>query len=410
MVITALAKLGFEMQEHGRVTVDLGEMRGWQILTAGRQLEEVLAQAKDWRFLKSDGRLGEPVEFLHQLFLEYFAAEYLRRKLKDQPDYPRILGKRLFTGTWDEVIIMLAGISDRSAEMVKWLAAQMVEKKQWHAALLIQGCWETSDAARDLEARAAVIDGLIAALGDPDAHVDWSVTRALVRIGVPAVERLIATLRDPHGYVRNRALDALVQIGPPAVEPLIDALRDPNPNMRKRAAGALGQIRDPRACASLIVALRDADVVVRRRAAYALWEISCAQGVEPLIAVLHDTDAIVRQRAAYALGQLRDPRAVKPLISNLRDADKDVRACTVDALGRIGDPRAVEALIAALHDSEPEVRWSAADALGRISDPRALAELERVAQEDKGHRKYRGRVADAARKAAEKIQRRKGNK
>ena len=56
----------------------------------------------------------------------------------------------------------------------------------------------------------------------------------------------------------------------------------------------------------------------------------------------------------------------------------------------------------AIRDKNEWGRWQAAWALGRIGDARALPDLERVAREDQGKTLY-GRVAEAAREAAEKI-------
>jgi hypothetical protein len=170
-------------------------------------LDAVLAQAKDWRFLKSDGRFGEPIEFLHQLFQEYFAAlslncdierERARKGAKGRErsveaestirhlPYARSLGNRPFKDEWHETIVMLAGICDQPAELVKWLGAQVVEKQQGHAAFLVQRCWETSDAAANDEARAAVVDALIAALRDTEGMVRGRAADALGEIGAPA--------------------------------------------------------------------------------------------------------------------------------------------------------------------------------------------------------------------------------
>ena len=70
---------------------------------------------------------------------------------------------------------------------------------------------------------------------------------------------------------------------------------------------------------------------------------------------------------------------------------------------KISDVRAVEPLIRALSDPDEDVRWQAAWALGVIGEARALPELERVAQEDRSEN-----VAEAARRAAERIRRRMG--
>jgi hypothetical protein len=343
VVITALAKLGFEMQERGRLAVDLGEVRGWNIPRGDYRLEDVLAQAKDWRFLKSDGRLGEPVEFLHQLFREHFAAVYLNAELHKERNFAKALGERPFNGEWDEVIVMLAGIGERPADLVQWLGKRTIEKKLGRAALMVAQCWETSDAAQIGEAHSTVVDTLIAALHDPDLWVCVSAVDALGKLGSTAIEPLIATMRDSDEWVSTNAAAALGQIG--------------------------------------------------------------ASAIKPLLAALHDPD--VRLDAAYALGEIGAP-AVGPLIVALRGPDVAVRWLAADALKQIGAP-AVEPLVAVLRDPDARVRWRAVEALVQIGDPRALPELERVAREDKGET-GRGRVADAAQEAVEKIRKRIGQR
>jgi HEAT repeat protein len=441
IVTTALAKLGFEMQERRWLAVDLAEIRGWQIPTTGKSLEDTLAQAKDWRFLRSDGRLGEPVEFLHQLFVEYFAAVHLSAGLCKEQDYAEVLGERPFSGEWDEAIVMLAGISDRPAELVQWLGRQVAEKKQGHAAFLVAQCWETTDAVRNLEAGAAVASALRTVLRGSYVGVRLRAVDALGEIGAPAVESLSVALRDPYVNVRCHASDALVRIGGPAVEPLNVALCDPITEVRWRAVNALWQIGDPRAVEPLITALRDdPDAEVRWRAAGALGQIGDLRAVEPLCAALRDLDERVRSRAIDALRQLGDHRAVKPLsralrdpnpyvceravdalkqigapaveplITALRDPDARMRWRAANALGQIGDPRAVEPLITALRDPDARVRRSTAEALGQIGDPQALSELKRMVLEDKGEVLGLGRVAGAAQEAVEKIRKRIGQR
>jgi len=293
IVTTALAKLGFEMLERGRVAADLGEVRGWQIPTASKELDAVLAQAKDWRFLKSDGRFGEPIEFLHQLFQEYFAALHLNLAIRNT-QFATILGDRPFKDEWHETIVMLAGICNQPAELIKWLSAQVqtLEKQQGSAAFLVQRCWETSDAAANDEARAAVVDAFIAALHDSYAWLRGNAARILGKIGdVRAVNSLIIMLNDPYEWVRYEAAEALEKIGDVrAVEPLTAALLDSDAGMRKRAAYALGKIGNVRAIEPLIAALRDHAADVRCSAAVVLGKIKDARAVEPLIAALRDPD------------------------------------------------------------------------------------------------------------------------
>ncbi len=409
VVETALAKLGLEMQERGRLLADLGEVRDWQVPTVGSTLEDVLAQAKDWRFLKSDGRLGEPVEFLYQLFLEYFAAEYLRQRLAEKADYARVLGGRLFRDEWNEVIVMLAGISDRPVQFVKWLAGRTEKNDQVMAAFLAQDCWKTSDASKNAKARVAVVDALITAfLLYPHQSVCKRAAEALVEIGdaraveplimallqdsrwyvrrsaakvlgalgdARAVQPLIAALRDSEGDVRFRAVVALWQIGTPAVEPLITTLRDRAKDVRASAASILGLIGDARGVEPLLTTLHDRNKLVREKAADALGLIGDVRASEPLIAALHDPVVTMRKSAIDALGVVSGARAVEPLLAALRDVDASVRSSAVKALGKTGDARAVEALLATLRDANTEMRRSTAWALGEISDARAVEPL-----------------------------------
>lgn len=337
-VRVALRSLGLAMQERKRLEASLSEARAWTGWSGPHDLALVLRTAKGLRFLKSDGRWGEPVAFLHPLFQEYFAAEALRTKLEEVQDYAAVLGDRPFKGRWDEVLVMLAGIYDDAVGLVNWLAAEAITQ-QGRAALLVYSCWETGDAVNDVEAREAVVDALSQALGDSERGVRFWAAWALGKI------------KDPQ-----------------AVEPLAHALGDTDKLVRRMAVKALGEI-GPSAFESLIRALRDQDKWVRRRAVEALGRMGVL-AVEPLIGVLDDPDAGVRRRAVEYLGKIKDSQTVEPLIRALRDQDKWVRRLAALALGEIGDPR-------------------------------ALPELERVAQEDQNER-----VAEAARKAAERIRQR----
>jgi HEAT repeat protein len=202
-------------------------------------------------------------------------------------------------------------------------------------------------------------------------HIRVSAAEALGNIGDErALPALIANLADLSHTIRKAAEQALIKISKAAVEPLIVAMRQPNNLIRQHAAAALGEIGDARA-------------------------------IEPLLYFMRDPDRDVSFWAAYALGQIGEPMAIFSLNAALRDANDSIRALAANALVKIGAP-AVKPLLIALRDSDRFVRWHAARALGQIGDPRALSELEEVAQNDKG-KTLHGRVADAAREAANRI-------
>jgi hypothetical protein len=101
--------------------------------------------------------MGEEVEFLHQLFMEFFAAAYLDSQLRGDKSYNDVLSKLFFNNQWDEVIEMLAAITERPAELVLWLNKQAEIKQQWHAAVLAKRCLVASDALSDPHACVSVL-------------------------------------------------------------------------------------------------------------------------------------------------------------------------------------------------------------------------------------------------------------
>ncbi|ODS33014.1 MAG: heat repeat-containing PBS lyase [Candidatus Scalindua rubra] len=219
---------------------------------------------------------------------------------------------------------------------------------------------------------------------------------AVVQLGqmgaraAPAIPFLIGALDDRIwlgwlGLTRTNeeATKALVKIGEPAVSPLISSLKVENRRIRVRAALALGEIKDSRAVKPLITTLKDKDHVIRASAVVALAKINDLRVMEPLLISLKDEDAFVRIAAAKALGNLKDTRIAKTLIAALKDEDFDVQRNVVKALVEIKDPQTVEPLIDALRDENPRVRRWAAVALGGLRDIRAVEPLINALRDEK---------------------------
>ena len=96
---------------------------------------------------------------------------------------------------------------------------------------------------------------LIDALTADAAEIRLNVAYVLGEIGEPIdtiLPALIRTLTDPEWNVRRLVVRALVTIGVPAVEPLIKALNSPNPDRRRMAERALNDIGTPQARKAIV--------------------------------------------------------------------------------------------------------------------------------------------------------------
>jgi HEAT repeat protein len=246
------------------------------------------------------------------------------------------------------------------------------------------------------------VEPLLQSLINENTNVRWAVAEALGRIGhAQAAPPLVEALKfqDIH-WIASKALR---KIGSPAIDPLMGALKDELAPVRRTAARVLGQIGDRWAVPRLIPLIKDEDVRVRIAVIEALGLLGDTGAAEHLVNALIDTEWNVRLVAAEALDRLgiqpdatemgafywlakREwPECVKigepalvPLVVMLKDPDELARENAADSLGKIGDPRTVDPLIELLYDSVPEVRQMAATALGRIGDPRAIDPISEV--------------------------------
>ena len=211
------------------------------------------------------------------------------------------------------------------------------------------------------------IDSLSTAISDEHPHVRRAATRALAKIGAPAVPVLASALEMFYPDVRRIAAESLGEIKDSrAVEPLCAALDNRYPRVRMAAAEALGKIGDLRATASLAAALKNRNPEVRQKSAEALGEIKDPRAVEPLCAALEDE--YPRKAVAKALGRIGSS-AVPNLVDALKNRDPKIRQFVAEALGETQDLRAIDPLIVAMRRGPYDVRRTAARALGKIGNP-----------------------------------------
>lgn len=216
-------------------------------------------------------------------------------------------------------------------------------------------------------AGAPVVPRLIIALGDEDAEIREYAAGALGNIGddravgplmdmlenadekryvaawalgeiraEAATGMLVEAIGEQNEALQKEATRALIKIGAPAVPALIDALESPSGDRRKYAARALGVMQDQRAEEPLIKRLSDSSHDVTAAAALALGTAGTKAATAPLVAALYSGHVTTRVNAAIALGQLDTKDAVGPL-EKIMDTDEDpyVREWSARALENI---------------------------------------------------------------------------
>ncbi|MBR1231638.1 serine protease [Bradyrhizobium sp. AUGA SZCCT0182] len=176
IVLSATAALGFEMTDRSITTPLLGVVRKWPIPVETETLDAILGEAKRFRFLVSDGSAADPVEFIHPLWGEYFAAEHLNAQLTgDDPDFETVLGKRIETRHWREVMIALVGLLQQPVQFVRWFAARLTREAETGHLFrrgskilffvfsppsqvdLLMECWDGTTASTSNESREVII-------------------------------------------------------------------------------------------------------------------------------------------------------------------------------------------------------------------------------------------------------------
>lgn len=123
-----------------------------------------------------------------------------------------------------------------------------------------------------------------------------------------------------------------------------------------------------------------------------------------LIELQNESNPSVACDAAGMIVRLDPHRAVDLILPLLGHEEPNVRWCICGLLTNCGDHRATESLTKVLlNDPAPHVRLVAANALEQIKDPASLPALRHAADNDKGENREGRTVAEAARKAIERI-------
>jgi HEAT repeat protein len=272
----------------------------------------------------------------------------------------KVLGETFFASRpmsyWERQL--LAGPAERAAARQTFLEggpqAVPVLVEMLRSSDSAEVRWSAADFLGRLGPDAAAASKmLLAALDDPDPHVQSVAVEAVPKVGTPAddaVPALAGLLDTRHAPVAAYAISNYRAQAAPALPELTQLLADTSQNADARwnAARTIGKTGPPAidALPVLIEMTRDSEATVRGNAAEAIGDIgpTAVAGVPALIAALEDPVPTVRQNAVRALGYIGPPAAeaagaIRPL---LEDPDEKVRAEAEEALNAIASNETAE--------------------------------------------------------------------
>jgi HEAT repeat protein len=410
-LLRELAAAMMQGEQPTGLRLQIGRDEAEQILEkslAGR-VEAPGSRAKEWlgdlikHHLLQMAADRKQIEFHHQLFQEYYAAEWLFLRLKDLSD-EALKYHYLNYLKWTESLAMMMAFlqSEQQAEHffklaldVDWyLAARLAgEVKLSFQAITIGKIiklklpkWVKNNLLGETRSDVAIPE-LLKALDDDDLDICRSAAEALGNLdSEKTIPGLIKALQYEDLWVRCSAIDPLRKLGSEeAIPGLLKALVWGDSDIQRIAAEALGEIGSEQAIPELIKAITDEDSEIWWSAAEALGKIGSELAIPELIESLQYGYYDVQEHVAYALGILGPEHVLSNILKDLEDKDFDERWSSANILGYLGSDQAVPGLLKALKDRNFQVRWSAAEALGKIGSLQAIPGLIKALDDKKSH-------------------------
>ncbi|MCP2728736.1 HEAT repeat domain-containing protein [Limnofasciculus baicalensis] len=411
-----------------------------------RQVADAATKAKEWledlleHHLLQVAADGREIEFHHQLFQEYYAAEALLIMVKnrdpDVMDDGRLQHFYLNYLKWREPVALMLGLLGYEAQAVRVVRLALAVDLQLGARLagevklgfqvqtvgMVSGLeiperlkvrllkyatpLDKSESNTTIKSQLSCRENvdnhsikpgfrsspkygeLCRLIEDPKPEVLWNAMSDLERYGgVEDIPILLNLIDSPDPNVRWGVAHGLLFIGDcSATSGLLRLLQDDSDDVRGSAAIVLGRIRDENSIDGLIDFIKnpsndiDRAGQLRRFGASALAKIGSQKAVNSLLSLLENSDESVRWYAVDALGDIRDKDAVIGLIKRLRDCSSNIRSKAAYTLGFIADEAVVPELISYLQcvsDKSDDECWSVIDALGEIGSKKAIPELHR---------------------------------
>jgi HEAT repeat protein/energy-coupling factor transporter ATP-binding protein EcfA2 len=391
------------------------------------RVSDPAGKAKEWledllehHLLQVAAEVGK-VEFHHQLFQEYYAAEALLGMFRDRDpavcDRERFQEDYLNYLKWTEVVaIGLSLMEDEktAVALVKqaldvdlMLGAQLagaVKRESHPQALMLVNAlgvpdWLKTELLGETLSNYA-IPGLLTLLEDNDSEVCERTIKALGTIGSEtAIPGLLRLVEHSSPYVRKSLAEALGAIGSETAIPgLLRLVEDSDPDdfdiddeywrntlgspdVRESAAEALGVIASQAAIPDLLKLVEYFDSDIRSNAAKALRAISPEIAISGLLKLIENTPPYVRRRVAKTLGEIGSEAAIPGLFKLAEDSVPYVRRVVVYALGEISSEATIPVLLKLLDDPDIEVSERTAYVLDKINSKAVVPGLLKLTED-----------------------------
>lgn len=408
-----LQQLAFEMMQGNDLTkLDLtilrtGAIAIFEVFLREHGVEDCGTKARVWledlqKYHLLQPTAAQKIEFHHQLFQEYYAAEYLLRRLSSLND--AVLRREYLNYLkWREPLALMLGLVgdegqalrvvelalDMDLMMGARLAGEVKREFQRESIELIEdleGVHYQLKIELMGETRSEVaIAFLTIALMDECSSFRRSAAEALGNLGnklvIPALQQ---ALGDQDYSVLRSTADALIKLGSQAEIPTHRKFYQEqgitiDVRLEQITLYSPKELSGETVLTTVLQDLQSEDYFVRWKAVDGLAQLWEKLGYESVYSALRkallDENPSVRQRAVEALGEADRKTAILELLQVLQHKNSDSRSNAAVALGKLGSAEAIPGLLQALQDEFAHVRGSAASALGQLNAKETLIAL-----------------------------------
>ncbi|WP_414621697.1 HEAT repeat domain-containing protein [Calothrix sp. CCY 0018] len=331
---------------------------------------EFHGKAKDWLdgllkhcLLESKASESErdTIEFHHQLFQEYYAAEYLLRLLPNLSD-AKLKRDYLNLLKWTESIALILSLVEHEAQALRVVRLGLEVD-------LMLGARLAGEVRKEFQEK----------------------TKSIInQLEIPQINKnLLLNKQSKHiSHERRRHEDNMIELGvygQPNIyfkdgylvqkyNSFYERKNKTNVN-KKEYFRNIEKFKDD---------LKSQDFMTRFNAAKMLGDIGSDSMVDELCQAYdaeftqHPMNFVVRAAIINALEEIGSDKAIQTFDKALSDENFGVRNVAVNGLLKIGSESVVNTLVKALKDEESYIRESAVEALGMLGYGKAISELHNI--------------------------------